>query len=154
MMRGVKVKKPIVVGGLLVLGFVAAAFFPLAMIAPEKSGQIEAGEKKMAIARESAAGSIDTASVAAGKKIAFTRKGTSGVGNCLACHAIAGGESPGNMGPALVNIRQRFPVRADLKARLYDATVFNPISAMPPFGKHGILTDDEIEKVMDFIYTL
>lgn len=92
--------------------------------------------------------------VTEGKIIAFTRKGESGVGNCLACHAIAGGESPGNMGPPLVNVKQRFPNRADLKARLFDPTVFNPISAMPPFGKHLILTDEEIEKVMDFLYTL
>lgn len=91
---------------------------------------------------------------AAGKKIAFKRKGKSGVGNCLACHAISGGESPGNMGPPLVAMKARFPNREDLRARLYDATQFNPISAMPPFGKHGILTEEEIEKVVDFLYTL
>ncbi|MDM5146891.1 sulfur oxidation c-type cytochrome SoxX [Candidatus Persebacteraceae bacterium Df01] len=92
--------------------------------------------------------------VAEGKKIAFQRRGTSGVGNCLACHAIADGESPGNMGPPLVAIKARFPNRNDLRARLYDPTVANPISAMPPFGKHGILTDEEIEKVIDYLYTL
>ena len=93
-------------------------------------------------------------SVAEGKEIAFKRKGSSGVGNCLACHAIAGGESPGNMGPPLVAVQARFPNRDDLRARLYDSTEFNPISAMPPFGKHGILTEAEIEKVIDFLYTL
>ena len=93
-------------------------------------------------------------SISDGREIAFKRKGKSGVGNCLACHAIAGGDSPGNMGPPLVGIAERFPNRNDLRLRLYDATQFNPISAMPPFGKHGILTDTEIEKVIDFLYTL
>ena len=96
----------------------------------------------------------DGKSIAAGKEIAFTRKGKSGVGNCIACHALADGESPGNMGPPLINVKQRFPNREDLRARLYDATAFNPISAMPPFGKHRILTEDEIERVIDYLYTL
>ena len=91
---------------------------------------------------------------AEGKKIAFKRKGKTGVGNCLACHAISGGESPGNMGPPLVGMKARFPNRADLRGRLYDPTELNPLSAMPPFGKHGILTEAEIEKVIDFLYTL
>ena len=92
--------------------------------------------------------------VAAGNEIAFRRSGETGVGNCIACHAIAGGESPGNMGPPLVAIQARFPDREQLRLRIYDGTRFNPISAMPPFGKHGILTAEEIELVMDFLYTL
>lgn len=93
-------------------------------------------------------------SIAEGKKISVTRKGKQGVGNCIACHAIVGADSPGNMGPPLVAIKQRFPNRDDLRKRLYDPTDFNPISAMPPFGKHEILTADEIEKVIDYLYTL
>ena len=92
--------------------------------------------------------------IAAGNEIAFRRSGDAGVGNCLACHAIAGGESPGNMGPPLVAIKPRFPDRERLRRQVYDATEFNPISAMPPFGKHGILTEEEIELVLDFLYTL
>lgn len=94
------------------------------------------------------------ARVAAGKDIAFRRSGDQGVGNCLACHAIAGGESPGNMGPPLIAIQPRYPDRDRLRRQVFDATEFNPISAMPPFGKHGILTDEEIELVLDFLYTL
>ena len=91
--------------------------------------------------------------IAAGNEIAFRRSGEAGVGNCLACHAIAGGESPGTMGPPLVAIKPRFPDREVLRRQVFDATEFNPISAMPPFGKHGILTE-EIELVLDFLYTL
>ena len=79
----------------------------------------------------------------------------SGGGNCIACHVIAGGgESPGNMGPPLVAVKQRFPDRDDLRARVWDATVFNPISSMPPFGKHRILSEEQIDDVVDFLYTL
>ena len=92
--------------------------------------------------------------IAAGNEIAFRRSGDAGVGNCLACHAIAGGESPGNMGPPLVAVKLRFPDRDRLRRQVSDATEFNPISAMPPFGRHGILTDEEIELVLDFLYTL
>ena len=75
-------------------------------------------------------------------------------GNCLACHAIEGGESPGNIGPPLLAMKARFPERAKLKAQLWDPTVANPDSPMPPFGKHAILSEDELEKVVDFIWTL
>lgn len=85
-----------------------------------------------------------------GKKLAFDRK----KGNCLACHMIAGGELPGNIGPPLVAMKARFPDKAVLRAQISDPRVKNPHTIMPPFGPHGILTEDEIDKVTDFIYTL
>jgi len=85
-----------------------------------------------------------------GKDIAFDRK----KGNCLACHMTDDGEMPGNIGPPLIAMKARFPDRAVLKAQIWDATVKNPISIMPPFGKHEILSDDEIEKMLDYLYTL
>ena len=45
-----------------------------------------------------AAANADDATVALGKQVAFD----SGKGNCLACHMIPGGESPGNIGPPLL----------------------------------------------------
>ena len=85
-----------------------------------------------------------------GKKISFHRK----KGNCLACHAIEGGKLPGNIGPPLVNMKARFPNKADLKEQIGDATIKNPNSIMPPFGKHKILSEEELNKVVDFIYSL
>jgi len=85
-----------------------------------------------------------------GKEIAFDRS----KGNCLACHAIEDGDMPGNIGPPLIVMKARFPDRAALKAQIWDATVKNPISIMPPFGKHEILNDTEIEKILDYLYTL
>lgn len=88
--------------------------------------------------------------VAKGKKIAFDRK----LGNCLACHAIAGGNLPGNIGPPLIAMKARFPDKSAIRAQIFDATVKNPNSAMPPFGKHGILNDKQIDLVTEFIHTL
>ncbi len=85
-----------------------------------------------------------------GKKTAFARK----KGNCLACHAIAGGTAPGDIGPPLIAMKARFPDRAKLRAQVWDATVNNPNTRMPPFGKHKILSEKEIDAVVDFLYTL
>ncbi|MCB1877534.1 MAG: sulfur oxidation c-type cytochrome SoxX, partial [Chromatiales bacterium] len=74
-------------------------------------------------------------SVGDGKKIAFDRK----KGNCLACHMMGDGESPGDIGPPLVAMKARFPDRAKLRSQIWDATVANPESIMLPFGRHHIL---------------
>lgn len=89
-------------------------------------------------------------SYADGKQLAFDRT----KGNCLACHQIEGGESPGNIGPVLSNMQQRYPDRHLLRKRIWDETQFNPNTVMPPFGKHRILTEDEIDQVVDFIHSL
>ena len=88
--------------------------------------------------------------IEAGKKVAFDRK----KGNCLACHMIADGALPGNIGPPLIAMKARFPNKADLHAQIWDATVANPNTIMPPFGKHRILTEKEVDLVTEFIYSL
>ena len=89
-------------------------------------------------------------SIEEGKKVAFDRK----KGNCLSCHMIAGGELPGNIGPPLIAMKARFPDKADLRAQIWDSTVKNPNSIMPPFGKHRILTEKEVDLVTEYIHTL
>ncbi len=85
-----------------------------------------------------------------GKKLAFDRK----KGNCLACHHVADGISPGNIGPPLLSMQARFPDKATLREQVYDATTKNPNTMMPPFGKHGVLNAEEIDKIVEYIYTL
>ena len=76
------------------------------------------------------------------------------LGNCIACHAIAGAVEPGNIGPRLVDVRKHFPDRAKLRAQIWDATVTSPRSAMPPYGRNKILTGKQINEVVDFLETL
>lgn len=85
-----------------------------------------------------------------GREIAFDRK----KGNCLSCHAIEGGEMPGNIGPPLLAMKARFPEPSRLKAQISDARTANPDTIMPPFGPNAILTEAEIEKVVAFIHSL
>lgn len=90
------------------------------------------------------------AKLKAGKNIAFDRK----KGNCLACHVVNDGESPGAIGPPLVSMRTRFPDKAKLRAQIRDATIVNPVTIMPPFGPHKILSNKEIDLVVDYIHSL
>ncbi len=89
-------------------------------------------------------------SAAEGQKLAFDRS----KGNCLTCHVIKGGDLPGTIGPALTDIKSKYPDRNDLVAILTDATKRNPLTVMPPFGRNRILTDKEINAVVDFLQTL
>ncbi|MFK5894418.1 MAG: sulfur oxidation c-type cytochrome SoxX [Pseudomonadota bacterium] len=85
-----------------------------------------------------------------GKKLAFTRK----KGNCLACHLMIGGVSPGNIAPPLIAMQSRYPDKKALKAQIFDASKKNSETTMPLFGRYEILTKDELDKVVDFIYSL
>jgi sulfur-oxidizing protein SoxX len=78
-------------------------------------------------------------------------------GNCLACHAVPGDPqavTSANIGPPLVGIRSRFPQRERLLEQIRDPMQFNADTVMPPFGKHRILTDEEIDRIVDYLYTL
>jgi L-cysteine S-thiosulfotransferase len=88
------------------------------------------------------------ASPAEGQKLAFNRS----KGNCITCHVIKGGTNMGNVGPQLNDMKKRFS-RADLVAIISDETKRNPLTVMPPFKRNLILTDKEIESIIDFLYT-
>jgi sulfur-oxidizing protein SoxX len=94
-------------------------------------------------------GQVLSGQVLSGQVLAFDR----GKGNCLTCHDIKGGDSPGNLGPPLADIKTRFPDRKELRAIVFDETKRNPQTVMPPFGRNLILTDGEIEAIVDFLYT-
>jgi sulfur-oxidizing protein SoxX len=88
-----------------------------------------------------------------GKDIAFNRS----KGNCLACHGmptVPDAEATGTYGPPLIAMSARYPDKAKLRAQIWDATAFNPSTSMPPMGKHQILSEQEIDKVVEFIYGL
>jgi sulfur-oxidizing protein SoxX len=85
-----------------------------------------------------------------GQRLAFDR----GKGNCLSCHEIKGGDLPGTIGPALKDLRSKYPDRNELIAILTDEPRRNPQTAMPPFGRNQILTEQEINAIVDFLQTL
>ena len=84
-----------------------------------------------------------------GEKLAFNRS----KGNCLACHEIKGAPDPGNIGPALSDMKKRFPDRKELIAIVSDETKRNPLTVMPPFKRNLLLNEKEIEAIVDFLYT-
>lgn len=84
-----------------------------------------------------------------GEELAFSRA----KGNCLTCHEIKDGPAPGNVAPPLSDMKDRFPDRKELIAIVSDETKRNPQTVMPPFKRNLILTDQEIEAIVDFLYT-
>jgi len=93
--------------------------------------------------------SAASAAPSEGEKLAFDRS----KGNCIACHAIKGGDSVGNIGPALADMKKNYPDRKELIAIISDETKRNPQSVMPPFKRNLILNEKEIEAIVDFLYT-
>ena len=92
----------------------------------------------------------DESAIQRGKNVAFDRK----AGNCLACHLIEDGEAPGNIGPPLVAMKARFPDRKKLRDIIWDITVSRPETMMPPFGKHKIISEQDIDDIVEYLYTL
>ena len=105
--------------------------------------------------------------VADGYKLITNKK----KGNCVACHAIAAPDGKnnqaGNAGPPLHILdangeksvmpgymKMRFPNRADLYDQIYDATKKNHNTLMPPFGTFNILSEAEINSIMDYLYSI
>lgn len=103
-----------------------------------------------ALACGAAAATADDASIAEGKALATDQK----AGNCFSCHMASGAEMAGNGGPPLMQMSLRYPDREVLKAQIADPRVRNPNTVMPPYGAHGILTDRELELVVDYIHSL
>lgn len=95
----------------------------------------------------------DGAKELSGRELSFS----TAKGNCLACHQLpgdAGAVTSANIGPPLIGMKERYPDRAKLRARIWDATTFNQATVMPPFGKHKILTEGEIDRIVDYIASL
>ena len=88
--------------------------------------------------------------IAAGRAIAEDRN----AGNCFACHLVEGAELAGNVGPPLMAMKMRFPEREALYQQIADPRVRNPNTVMPPYGAHGILSERELNLVIDYLLTL
>ena len=81
-------------------------------------------------------------------------------GNCSACHRTptdAALKSVSTIGPSLEAIKQKYPLAADrlrLRNAIWDLSKTAPNTIMPPYGKHRILTDPEIDALITYLETL
>ena len=81
-------------------------------------------------------------------------------GNCTACHKTPTDtllKSASDIGPPLESIKQKYatPVdRARLRETIQDPGKFNPNTIMPPYGRHRILSDAEINAIVGYLETL
>ena len=41
-----------------------------------------------------------------------------------------------------------------IRDRIWDATKMNPNTIMPPFGRQQILSEGDIDKIVEYVYTL
>lgn len=74
-------------------------------------------------------------------------------GDCGKCHALPASlaRPGGDVGPALTGSRMRALGAARLRELIEDPTRANPNTAMPPYGRHRILTPAEIASVVRFL---
>ena len=81
-------------------------------------------------------------------------------GNCTACHKTptdAALKGVSNIGPALQEIKQKYPTPADrvrLRDAVWDQGKSMPDTIMPPYGKHHILSETEIDAIVAYLETL
>ena len=86
-------------------------------------------------------------SIAEGKKLALDF--------CVACHQFTGTNQAGSLGPPLMVMKSRFPDRKTIYDIIYDpAVAIRPHTMMPPFGRNKLLMKEEIDKIIDFLYSL
>lgn len=95
-------------------------------------------------------GTVSKDQIAAGKRVAFDRN----QGNCLACHKIEDGDMPGNVGPELSPARIHGQDKAHLRAMIWDASRFNPDTSMPPYGRNKVLSTEDIDNIVDYLWSL
>jgi sulfur-oxidizing protein SoxX len=78
-------------------------------------------------------------------------------GNCSACHQLPNDpavKSSSTFGPVLSGVKARFPDRATLRALIWDSSSSLPGSSMPPYGKHHLLSETEIDKLVGYLESL
>jgi sulfur-oxidizing protein SoxX len=78
-------------------------------------------------------------------------------GHCVACHQVPQGAGPAtrsNVGPALTGTRMRELGAAALRELLRDPTRAHPDTSMPPYGRHRILDEREIQRVTEYLLAL
>jgi L-cysteine S-thiosulfotransferase len=99
-----------------------------------------------------------------GRRVVLNRE----TGNCLICHQVPEPNEAfqGNVGPSLMGVGGRLDA-GQLRLRLIDQTLINPLTLMPPYYRTGdllrvgtkfrnrpVLEPQEIEDVVAYLMTL
>lgn len=80
-----------------------------------------------------------------------------GKGNCIACHQTSANtpSAPASrIGPPLLRVKEQIPDRERLRQIIRDPASVWPDTIMPPYGRHRILTDGEIDAIAAYVETL
>lgn len=80
-----------------------------------------------------------------------------GKGHCIACHQLPPGMGPetrNDVGPRLEGARMRELGRNALRDILKDPTRRNADTVMPPYGRHRLLDDREIDRLTELLHAL
>jgi sulfur-oxidizing protein SoxX len=78
-------------------------------------------------------------------------------GHCIACHQVpagAGPETRADLGPRLEGARMRELGKRALRTVIVDPTSANPDTVMPPFGRHRLLENAEIDRLVEYLHAL
>lgn len=78
-------------------------------------------------------------------------------GRCIACHQLPAGAGPAtraDLGPRLEGERMRRLGRQKLREAIEDPMRANPETPMPPYGRHRILDEEEIGRLVEFLHAL
>ena len=78
-------------------------------------------------------------------------------GHCIACHQVPEGAGPptrADLGPRLEGARMRALGKAKLREIIADPMRANPDTVMPPYGRHHILSDAEIDRLVNYLNAL
>lgn len=77
-----------------------------------------------------------------------------GKGNCASCHQAPADpaiKSTSRIGVPLAGIKSQYPDRARLRAIIWDLSATIPDTIMPPYGRHRILTEAEIDALLRYL---
>ena len=78
-------------------------------------------------------------------------------GHCIACHQVPPGSGPptrSDLGPPLDGARMRALGKPAIRAEIVDPMRANPDTVMPPFGRHRVLDEAEIDRLVDYVHAL
>jgi sulfur oxidation c-type cytochrome SoxX len=73
---------------------------------------------------------------------------------CVTCHTLPGDEWPGNVGNSMLHYKKFNHPDALVFQQIYDARVYNPTTTMPPFGRFGLLNEQDIGDLVAYLQSL